>query len=465
MNFLRVHSGLVSVVQRLLDAGLIALALYATSTALEHDWSELLAVAAAIAIFVFLVVGQARKLYSSWRLATRDEEYGSVFVTWGFAVAAVIFAAFLAKVTSNYSRLALTSWFLVTPALLIGSRIAVRLVLLWLRKRGRNTRTICVAGAGAPAREFIRRLHDAGSFGTQLVGVFDDRAPERIAADGQDTYLVVGTLGNMVERARRGEFDYVFIALPIRAEKRIVELVSQLADTTASVYIIPDLFTFDLMRARWTTLSGLPAVSVYESPFDGVNAFLKRIEDVVLGTLFLAVAAIPMIAIAVGVRFTSGGAVLFRQRRYGLSGKVVEVLKFRTMTVSEDGEKVSQAKSDDVRITRFGRFLRAYSLDELPQLFNVLGGSMSLVGPRPHAVAHNEQYRRLIHGYMLRHKVKPGITGWAQVNGWRGETDTLEKMQKRVEHDLEYVQSWSLWLDLRILLKTVGVVLSRRNAY
>jgi putative colanic acid biosynthesis UDP-glucose lipid carrier transferase len=172
-----------------------------------------------------------------------------------------------------------------------------------------------------------------------------------------------------------------------------------------------------------------------------------------------------MLAIAIGVGLTTRGSILFRQRRYGLNGKVVEILKFRTMTVTEDGDKVPQARADDARFTPFGRFLREHSLDELPQLFNVLAGSMSLVGPRPHAVAHNEEYRRLIHGYMLRHKVKPGMTGWAQVNGWRGETDTLEKMQKRVEHDLDYVQNWSIWLDLRILLRTVGVVLSRRNAY
>ena len=417
MSVLRTHSRLLSSLQQLLDAALIGAALYGTSTALKHGWNELLTVAASLAIVVFLVVGQARRLYSSWRLATRDEEYGSVFLTWGIAVGAVIVAAFLAKVSSNYSRLALVSWFLVTPALLIGSRAAVRTALRWLRQHGRNTRTVCIAGAGTPARALIKQLQDTGSFGVQFVGVFDDRTPERISQNGHDAYLVIGTLDDMVRRARQGEFDYVFIALPTRAEKRIVELVSELADTTASVYIIPDLFTFDLMRARWTTLGSLPTVSVYESPFDGVNAWLKRWEDVLLGTLFLALAAAPMLAIAVGVRISTGGPVLFRQRRYGLNGKLVEVLKFRTMTVTEDGESVPQAKPGDGRITRFGRFLRALSLDELPQLFNVLAGSMSLVGPRPHAVAHNEEYRRLIHGYMLRHKVKPGITGWATPAG------------------------------------------------
>jgi putative colanic acid biosynthesis UDP-glucose lipid carrier transferase len=172
-----------------------------------------------------------------------------------------------------------------------------------------------------------------------------------------------------------------------------------------------------------------------------------------------------MLLIALGIKLTSQGTVLFRQKRYGLNGHLVEVLKFRSMDASDDGTEVSQARAGDSRVTAFGRFLRSTSLDELPQLFNVLSGEMSLVGPRPHAVAHNEQFRRLIHGYMLRHKVKPGITGWAQINGWRGETDTLEKMRHRVQHDLEYVRNWSLLLDLKILFVTLGAVLSRKNAY
>jgi putative colanic acid biosynthesis UDP-glucose lipid carrier transferase len=219
------------------------------------------------------------------------------------------------------------------------------------------------------------------------------------------------------------------------------------------------------MRARWVLVGGMPAVSLYESPFDGLNGGLKRLEDLVLGSVLLAVVALPMAVIAMAIVAGSPGPALFRQRRYGLNGKVVQVLKFRTMTCTEDGPCVAQATHNDSRVTPLGRFLRSSSLDELPQLFNVLRGDMSLVGPRPHAVAHNEAYRGRIHGYMLRHKVKPGITGWAQVNGWRGETETLDKMRHRVDHDLEYVRNWSLGLDLRILASTVSVVLSRRNAY
>jgi putative colanic acid biosynthesis UDP-glucose lipid carrier transferase len=196
-----------------------------------------------------------------------------------------------------------------------------------------------------------------------------------------------------------------------------------------------------------------------------VDGWLKRLEDIVVGSLILLVIAIPMLVIAICVKLTSRGPALFRQRRYGLNGEVIDVLKFRSMTVTEDGDEIKQATKDDPRVTKLGAFLRRTNLDELPQFFNVMGGSMSIVGPRPHAVAHNELYRRKVRGYMLRHKVKPGITGWAQINGWRGETDTLEKMEKRVEHDLDYIRNWSLLWDLQIILMTVFASGARRNAY
>jgi putative colanic acid biosynthesis UDP-glucose lipid carrier transferase len=206
-------------------------------------------------------------------------------------------------------------------------------------------------------------------------------------------------------------------------------------------------------------------MSLHETPFYGVDGWLKRLEDIVVGSLILLIIAIPMLIIALCVKLTSPGPALFRQRRYGLNGEVIDVLKFRSMSVTEDGAEIKQATKDDPRITRFGAFLRRTNLDELPQFLNVMAGSMSIVGPRPHAVAHNELYRKKVRGYMLRHKVKPGITGWAQVNGWRGETDTLEKMEKRVEHDLDYIRNWSLLWDLQIIFMTVFGSGARKNAY
>ena len=465
MSLLRPYSGIVGAGQRLLDGLLVCGALYAAALPFDLEWNMMLHGAALAAAGFYLVFAELIRLYGSWRLRSMDDEFKAVFLVWAAACTALIVAGFLLKVSANYSRLATMTWFLITPLFLVYPRAATRVLLRWLRKRGSNSRTVAIAGASPLSVKVIRQLRETAAFGVQVKGVYDDRSHERLRAEGLTDLRVDGTLADLVEKARLGSVDYVFITLPMRAEKRIVELTHRLADTTASVYVIPDLFIFDLMRAQWSTVGTLPTVSVYESPFDGLNGLLKRAEDLLLGSVFVAIAAVPMLAIAAGVKLTSGGSVFFRQKRYGLNGKVVDILKFRTMTSSDDGANVPQARRDDRRITRFGRFLRSTSLDELPQLFNVLNGQMSLVGPRPHAVAHNEQYRRLILGYMLRHKIKPGITGWAQVNGWRGETDTLDKMRQRVEHDLEYLRNWSVWLDLKILAATLRTVVSGKNAY
>src|SRR5262245_48317643 len=250
------------------------------------------------------------------------------------------------------------------------------------------------------------------------------------------------------------------------SQPRILALLDALRDTTASIYFVPDIFITELIQGRMDAVLGLPIVAVCETPFTGFDGLVKRTSDVVLALLILALVSPLLLAVAIGVKMSSPGPVIFRQRRYGLDGKEIIVYKFRTMTVAEDGETVRQASKGDVRVTAFGAFLRKNSLDELPQFVNVLEGRMSIVGPRPHAVAHNEMYRKLIKGYMLRHKVKPGITGWAQVNGLRGETDTVEKMRERIDFDLDYLRNWSLRLDLYIIAKTVWVIFKeRKNAY
>jgi putative colanic acid biosynthesis UDP-glucose lipid carrier transferase len=228
---------------------------------------------------------------------------------------------------------------------------------------------------------------------------------------------------------------------------------------------VPDIFLFDLIQARMDTIGGIPVVAACETPFYGISGLIKRASDIILASAILALVLPLMLVIAIGVKLSSPGPVLFKQRRYGLDGKEIVVYKFRTMNVLEDGNVIKQATRNDRRVTRFGAFLRQSSLDELPQFFNVLQGRMSVVGPRPHAVAHNETYRRLIKGYMIRHKVKPGITGLAQVNGLRGETDTLDKMQLRIEHDLDYLRNWSLQLDLQIVVKTIFVLLKKQDAF
>jgi putative colanic acid biosynthesis UDP-glucose lipid carrier transferase len=256
----------------------------------------------------------------------------------------------------------------------------------------------------------------------------------------------------------------IYICLPNSRHRRIRGLIDALGDSTASIYFVPDLSAFDLMQARFGEIRGMPFVAVRETPFCGMAGVLKRASDLVIATAVLPVVLPLCGVIAILVSRLSPGPVLFRQRRYGLDGREFTVYKFRTMSVAEDGA-IRQATREDPRVTRIGRYLRRTSLDELPQLLNVFAGSMSLVGPRPHAVAHNEHYRKLVSGYMLRHKVRPGITGLAQVNGLRGETRDVEKMRQRVRYDLEYLKHWSLGLDLRILIKTVRVVLTDPAAY
>jgi putative colanic acid biosynthesis UDP-glucose lipid carrier transferase len=275
----------------------------------------------------------------------------------------------------------------------------------------------------------------------------------------------VGDLEELLVQAKNGRIDIIYITFPMRAEERIREVLRRLSDTTASVYVVPDFFVFQLLHSRWSDILGLPVVSVFETPFYGIDGIVKQIVDFAGSAILLLLLSLPMLLVALAIKLSSPGPVFFRQRRYGLDGREIRVWKFRTMTVCEDGPVAVQAVKNDARVTRIGAVLRRTSMDELPQLFNVLTGGMSLVGPRPHANALNEQFRSRVEGYMLRHKVKPGMTGLAQVNGWRGETDTPEKMEKRIEFDLRYIREWSLWLDIKILLQTPLEVIVGRNAY
>jgi putative colanic acid biosynthesis UDP-glucose lipid carrier transferase len=398
-------------------------------------------------------------------VASLQREAAQVLSVWLPVVLGLTAVAFLTKTSAHLSRLVVLYWFLLTPALLILERLTLRLALRALRRRGRNTRTLAIVGAGRLAQQVAESVRAATWTGLRLVGLYDDRSPVRLPPHDGEPVKLHGNLAQLVERARAGEVDYVYITLSMRGERRIIELVDALADTTASVYLVPDVFVYNLLHARWTNMDGVTMVSIFETPFYGVDGWLKRLEDLVLGSLILLVVALPMLAIAAAVKLSSPGPVLFKQRRYGLNGKVVEVWKFRTMTCCEDGSVVPQATRDDARVTPLGAFLRRASLDELPQFINVLQGRMSIVGPCPHAVSHNEQYRKLIRGYMLRHKVKPGITGWAQINGLRGETDTLDKMRARVEYDMTYIRQWTLGFDLRIIIKTLTCGFVNRNAY
>ncbi len=459
------HSKLV-LASRLADATWIAVT--HCVMALVYDaraWDPADTWATGAAVFGFLFVAEACGLYTAWRGVPLKRELLRVWTAWGIVATVLLFAAFALKESASFSRVITVGWFLGAPLAVSVWRAAVRLSLQEARRRGRNTRRVAIVGLTEMAERVALRIHEAPWLGMEIVGFFEDRSRERCHDVPEELGVLAGGFDDLVREARVGDVDLVYVALPLRAEPRVNALFRKLADTTASVYMVPDFFAFDLLHGQWSSLDDIPVVSIFESPFYGVDGWIKRIEDVVLGAGSLAVAAVPMALIALVIKLTSPGPVFFRQRRYGLNGEVIHVLKFRTMTVAEDGDAVRQATRNDLRITPFGALLRRTSLDELPQLFHVVTGTMSLVGPRPHAVAHNELYRRRIQGYMLRHKVKPGLTGWAQVNGWRGETDTLEKMEKRVEHDLEYIRRWGLMLDLKIIALTVFSPKVHRNAY
>jgi putative colanic acid biosynthesis UDP-glucose lipid carrier transferase len=358
-------------------------------------------------------------------------------------------------------------WFLLVLLSILLIHLSVRGAITWIEERSWEFRRCAVIGTTPLAGELAKSASRSDEFGMNIVGVFtqDSFQEPYVGEENSDQRNVAQVANNfqaMIRAIERREIDTVFIAEPMENNVRIREWIDRLADTTASVYLVPNLEAFDVLYSRWGAVGGHTVVSVFETPIFGIDGYLKRGIDILLSSIGLAVAAPLLFLIALAIRLTSEGPVFFRQRRYGLDGQEFLVWKFRTMSTMEDGRVVKQATKNDPRVTPVGRLLRRTSLDELPQLFNVLGGSMSLVGPRPYATAHNEHFRSLIRGYMLRHKVRPGITGLAQVLGSRLETDTTEKMAARIELDHRYIRDWSLWLDLKIMLKTIAVVLRQQ---
>jgi putative colanic acid biosysnthesis UDP-glucose lipid carrier transferase len=362
----------------------------------------------------------------------------------------------------EFTRDMLLTWLWVAPTAEFGLHLLLRAVApAILRLQGPNQRALIV-GMNEQGTALARRLVGAPYSRVDLVGFVDSRAKERLSST--DDYKLLGKLDQLAEIAKEQHVQLIYLSLPMASQPRILQLLDDLKDTTASIYFVPDMFFTDLIQGHTGTVVGMPVISVCETPFRGVDGLTKRLSDIVLSILILILISPVLLALAIAVKLTSPGPVIFKQRRYGLDGEEILVYKFRSMTVTEDGPTIKQAQVGDKRITPLGAFMRRTSLDELPQFVNVLQGRMSIVGPRPHAVAHNELYRKMIKGYMVRHKVRPGITGWAQVSGYRGETDTLEKMQGRIDYDLDYLRNWSLRLDLHIILKTIRLVLKDEQA-
>ena len=387
----------------------------------------------------------------------------AIAVRWGLTAAALWLLGWSCDVLSLFDTRVTTTWLLATPVVLFAARRSWPVLLTRLLVVSGGQRAVVIAGANETGRRLAERIRANPCLGMRVAGFFDDRELNRL--DGFEPSDVLGSLEQMADFVKRHRVDVIYSALPVPPQPRVLALLEQLRDTTASIYFVPDVLSLNLIQARVDTVDGLPVIGVCESPCYGVNAIAKRASDIALSIAILVATAPVLVAIAIGVKMSTPGSVVFKQRRYGLDGRQILVYKFRTMTCSDDGDVIKQATRDDPRTTPFGSFLRRYSLDELPQFVNVLQGRMSVVGPRPHAVAQNEAYRKVIPGYMIRHKVRPGITGLAQVRGLRGETETVDKMRDRIDCDLEYLRNWSLSLDLAIVCKTIGIVLRRNGAW
>lgn len=448
---------------RLLDALCIGVGLVLAHSSPDDSSAPL--VAAAYALVAFVIFSEITGLYRNWRGSGFGAEFGSVLMTWLLTAGGLIIAGTCMDVQAGFSRQLFFAWVLVTAALFGICRSLLRFIQSGLRAYGINTHGYAVVGITDLGIRLAHNIQRSPHLGLELIGFYDDRPSQRTADLPPQFGTCCGDLDELVEMTRAGKVHTIYITFPLRAEDRTREVLDRLSDSTASVYVVPDFFVFELLHSRWSDILGVPVVSIFENPLYGMHGLLKRLMDIFVAALALVVLAIPMIVIAVMVKKSSPGPVFFCQKRYGLDGREIRIWKFRTMRVCEADSEVTQATKDDPRVTPVGSVLRRTSLDELPQLFNVLSGEMSLVGPRPHANIHNEQYRTQIQGYMLRHKVKPGITGWAQVNGWRGETNTLDKMEGRVEYDHQYIREWSIWMDVKILFRTLFVAFSDDKAY
>jgi putative colanic acid biosynthesis UDP-glucose lipid carrier transferase len=449
-------------VQAVVPAVVAVCSLYATVTLFGKVFDRSSEAIVIVAVLCLVLIQPPREVTTQLTSA-RMTAVADVIFRWLLLLAVMFTVGYVTKSLAGYPRRIFLTWAAVTPLALIAVTLAMQEIMHRFLMSAFDNRSAIFAGYNNSSLELARRLTNNPAMRLKVGGFFDDRSVDRLGMES-DAKLV-GTLSDLSAYVKENGTDVIFIALPIRHLKRVMNLLDDLRDTTASIYYVPDIFVFDLIQARSGEIHGIPVVAMCETPFYGYRGVTKRLTDIGLSVVILLLLLPLLLVVAVLVKISSPGPIIFKQRRYGLDGQEIAVYKFRTMSVTEDGEQVRQASKTDTRITRIGRVLRRTSLDELPQLINVLQGRMSLVGPRPHAVAHNEEYRKLIKGYMVRHKVLPGITGLAQVNGCRGETSQLEEMEARVNYDLDYLRRWTPMLDVKIILLTAVKVFRDDKAY
>ncbi len=403
--------------------------------------------------------------YSYGNIAAFSLQFGKVTVLWGAVFVTLMVLAYFARISDSYSRVWVITWFTFTLIAFGVLRIAVAFqVERWIR-RGELDINIAVVGSGEFAARLVRNIETGRGNGYRIVGIYSDSAAGGQAAI--EGHPAGGTVDDLMRAMRTSRVDEIVLALPGHDTAQIRAITDRLRSVAANVKLCPEEISLELPNLGYGEVAGIPMLKLSERPLSGWRLFAKAIEDRTISALLLVAFAPVMLLVAAAIKLTSRGPVFFRQTRYGFNNNEFVVLKFRTMKEGESPSDpaVAQAQRDDPRVTAVGRMLRRTSLDELPQLFNVLRGEMSLVGPRPHAVAHNVEYSAAINEYLSRHRVKPGITGWAQVNGFRGETRTLDLMRQRVQYDLYYIEHWSVLFDLRILLMTLFVGFVHRNAY
>jgi Undecaprenyl-phosphate glucose phosphotransferase len=411
---------------------------------------------------------QALGLYKVTSLRSIGRQVGRLLIGWSLAFALFVLCAFLFKAGMEFSRVWLVSWFLIGGAAVISLRSATAgLVQHWVRN-GRLVRRAAIVGSGPATETLIRALEDQSDSDVRICGIFDDRTDQRISQSILG-YPQLGTLDQLVDFSRQTRIDMVILALPLAAEDRLMQLIAKLLVLPVDIRLAAVSSKLRFSRHTYSYIGSVPMIDIAERPIADWALVQKWFFDRVVGALALIALVPVMLVTALAIRLDSKGPILFKQKRYGLNNELVEVYKFRSMYADKADQNASRlVTKGDPRVTRVGRFIRKTSIDELPQLFNVLQGQLSLVGPRPHALqakAADSLYQDVVEGYFARHKVKPGLTGWAQINGWRGETDTREKIERRVEHDLYYIENWSVLFDLWILLRTPFALLDSKSAY
>jgi len=452
----------LAAIQAVVPAVVSMASLYATIVFFGHVLDRSSEAFVLVAVLCLVLIQPPREVTTQLTTA-RISAVAEVLFRWFLLLVILLAVIYVTKSFDAYPRRIFLTWAVVTPVELVLAALGMQELMHRFLMNAFENRKAIFAGYNNSSLELARRLTSNPVMRLEVSGFFDDRSTDRLGME-PDAKLV-GTLSDLSQYVKNNNTDVIFIALPIRHVKRVMNLLDDLRDTTASIYYVPDIFVFDLIQARSGEIHGIPVVAMCETPFYGYRGVMKRLTDIGLSLVVLLLLLPLLLLIAVLVKYSSPGPVIFKQRRYGLDGREIAVYKFRTMRVTEDGAQIRQASKTDSRITRIGRILRRTSMDELPQLINVLQGRMSLVGPRPHAVAHNEEYRKLIKGYMVRHKVLPGITGLAQVNGCRGETSQLEEMEARVNYDLDYLRRWTPMLDVKIILLTAIKIFRDDKAY